>query len=121
MEHGWLDALASLDELVAGTHEERAASADLWAMTPEQRVGAMWGGRLSLLQLTEWSRRTPREVPLLNGEFAYIVIRTPEWLDAPGQPGCQQTGVGVRECRCGADHAAASRASFGATSPEPVR
>ncbi|MGA2928441.1 MAG: hypothetical protein ABSG43_21095 [Solirubrobacteraceae bacterium] len=54
-------------------------SAALWAMTPAQRIEAMWAGRLTLSQLTEWSGRRPDEVPTLGGELAYIVMRTPEW------------------------------------------
>jgi hypothetical protein len=54
----------------------------LWAMSPAQRVAAMWRGDLTLFQLTRWSSRAPREVPLLGGEFAYIVMRTPEWAES---------------------------------------
>jgi hypothetical protein len=54
-------------------------SAALWAMTPAERIEAMWAGRLTLSQLTEWSSQRPDEVPRLGGELAYIVMRTPEW------------------------------------------
>jgi hypothetical protein len=54
-------------------------SAALWTMTPAERIEAMWAGRLTLSQLTEWSGRRPDEVPRLGGELAYIVMRTPEW------------------------------------------
>jgi hypothetical protein len=54
----------------------------LWAMSPAQRVAAMWRGDLTLFQLTRWSSRASHEVPLLGGEFAYIVMRTPEWAEA---------------------------------------
>ena len=54
-------------------------SAALWAMTPAERIEAMWAGRLTLSQLTEWSSHRPDEVPRLGGELAYIVMRTPEW------------------------------------------
>jgi hypothetical protein len=120
MEHGWLHILDSLGALTAGTPEQRAASAALWALTPEQRVAAMWRGELSLLELTEWSRRAPQEVPTINGEFAYIVIRTPEWLEAADQPRCPHTGDGVRECRCGLDHAKALAASSDAAPSAPI-
>ena len=53
----------------------------LWAMSPAQRVAAMWRGDLTLFQLTRWSSRASHEVPLLGGEFAYIVMRTPEWAE----------------------------------------
>jgi hypothetical protein len=120
MKHGWLHTLDSLNALTTGTPDQRAASAALWALTPEQRVAAMWRRELSLLQLTEWSRRAPREVPTINGEFAYIVIRTPEWLEASDQPRCPHTGNGVRECRCGLDHAKAIVASSDAGTSSPA-
>ncbi len=50
-------------------------------MTPADRVAAMWRGELTLFQLTRWSSRAPHEVPLIGDEFAYIVMRTPEWAD----------------------------------------
>jgi hypothetical protein len=53
----------------------------LWAMSPAQRVAAMWRGDLTLFQLTRWSSRASHEVPLLVGEFAYIVTRTAEWAE----------------------------------------
>jgi hypothetical protein len=56
--------------------------ATLWAMTKGQRVQAMWHGELSLAQLCKWSSRHPDEVPLIAGEFAWIVIRTPAWAEA---------------------------------------
>jgi hypothetical protein len=121
MSQGWLDTLNSLNALVAGTPEERAASAALRAMTPSQRVAAMWRGELSLLQLTEWSRRAPQEVPLINGEFAYITLNTVEYLEDPNQPECPVTGQGARECRCSTGHRKAIAASSGATSPERLR
>jgi hypothetical protein len=57
----------------------------LWAMTAAQRVSAMWRGQLTRHQLSKWSSRAPHEVPILGGEFAWIVIRTPEWAE-PSQP-----------------------------------
>lgn len=54
----------------------------LWAMTRAERVAAMWHSQLTLRQLCQWSSRAPHEVPLLAGEFAWIVMRTPEWAEA---------------------------------------
>ncbi len=54
----------------------------LWAMTKQQRIDAMWAGRLTMYQLTEWSGKRPSEVPRLGGEFVWHVMRTPEWADA---------------------------------------
>lgn len=54
----------------------------LWAMSAEQRVGAMRRGELTLSQCLEWARRAPEEVPLLEGEFEFIAGATPEVADA---------------------------------------
>jgi hypothetical protein len=62
-------------------HEQAELDA-LWAMTAQQRIDAMWAGQMSLSQLTEWTARRPREVPLLGREWAWIEMRTPEWADA---------------------------------------
>ena len=53
---------------------------ELWSMSAAERVAAMWRGDLSLFQLCKWSTRRPHEVPLLGGELAWIVMRTPDWL-----------------------------------------
>lgn len=53
----------------------------LWAMSSTERVAAMWRGYLTLYQLSRWSSRAQDEVPLLGGEFAWIVMRTPEWAE----------------------------------------
>ncbi|MGH2878683.1 MAG: hypothetical protein ACRDK4_03630 [Solirubrobacteraceae bacterium] len=47
-------------------------------MTPEERVSAMRRGELSFWQLYNWAARAKHEVPLLNGEFEFIAISTPE-------------------------------------------
>ena len=54
-------------------------SEDLWALTRAQRQQAMWNGALTLFQLREWTARAPHQVPTLGREFAWIVMRTPEW------------------------------------------
>lgn len=63
------------------TREEQ--SRRLWEMSAAERVAAMYRGELSLFQCLQWASRRPREVPLINGEFAFIAIRTPEVADAP--------------------------------------
>lgn len=50
----------------------------LWRMTAAEQVAAMWRRELTPLQLLRWSSRRPYEVPLLGGEFAWIVMDTPE-------------------------------------------
>jgi hypothetical protein len=54
----------------------------LWEMSPTERIAGMWRGDLTLYQLSRWSSRAQHEVPLLGGEFAWIVMRTPEWAEA---------------------------------------
>lgn len=50
----------------------------MWQMTPSQRVDAMRRGRLSYEQLAAWSSRHPEQVPLVNGEYEWLVALTPE-------------------------------------------
>jgi hypothetical protein len=59
----------------------------LWAMTRDERIAAMWRGELSLRQLCQWSSRAQHEVPLLGGEFAWIVMRTPDWAEPSNKLG----------------------------------
>ncbi|MDQ3740345.1 MAG: hypothetical protein M3389_05295 [Actinomycetota bacterium] len=54
----------------------------LWEMTAAERVTAMRAGRLSPRQLSMWASRRPREVPVLNGEFEFIAMLTPEVAEA---------------------------------------
>jgi hypothetical protein len=51
-------------------------------MTRAERVAAMWSAQLTLQELARWSSHAPHEVPLLGGEFAWIAMRTPEWIEA---------------------------------------
>jgi hypothetical protein len=46
---------------------------------PRRADRAMWRSELTLRQLCQWSSRAQHEVPMLAGEFAWIVMRTPEW------------------------------------------
>jgi hypothetical protein len=66
---------------VAGGRATPAQEAQLWAMSPAERIAAMNEGRLSLTQLTAWSARRPSEVPLIGGEFAYIAMYDPEYCE----------------------------------------
>jgi hypothetical protein len=65
----------ALSPRALGEHE----SDELWALTRTQRQQAMWNGALTLFQLREWTGRAPTEIPTLGREFAWIVMRTPEW------------------------------------------
>ena len=74
----------------ADRHERSCASDEsraLWAMSRSERIAAMWRSQLTTRQLSQWSSRTPHEVPLLGGEFAWIAMRTPEWAEATDKPG----------------------------------
>ncbi len=53
----------------------------LWQMPVSQRIAAMRRGELTLEQCSAWAARHPEQVPLLDGEFEYITIFTPEVLD----------------------------------------
>jgi hypothetical protein len=59
--------------------------ARLWSMTPDERVRAMHAGELSLRLCLHWASRRPSEVPLVNGEFAFVALYTPEAADERGQ------------------------------------
>lgn len=67
--------VARVDEVKAREHELSEA---LWAMTPAERQAAMWQGELTQSQLYEWAKRAREEVPLIDGEFAFIAMSTPE-------------------------------------------
>lgn len=66
------------EQLAAAERARHARLRRLWQMPPEQRVAAMRRGELTLEQLAAWSARHPEQVPMLNGEFEWIAIRTPE-------------------------------------------
>ncbi|WP_249011866.1 hypothetical protein [Conexibacter sp. DBS9H8] len=68
--------MTSLLEAPARTSRQRPV--ELWDMTATERAEAMLAGRLSWDQCWEWARHRPGEVPLLNGEFWFIAIKTPE-------------------------------------------
>jgi hypothetical protein len=76
---GALVVPATLHEQLAAAERSRHARLRwLWQMPPQQRVAAMRRGELTLEQLAAWSARHPEQVPMLNGEFEWIAIRTPE-------------------------------------------
>jgi hypothetical protein len=75
------------DTLMHQLAAERAHRAelhrDLAKMTPAERQAAMHNGTLTPAQLWEWARHQPDEVPLINGEWAFIAAHTPEVAEAP--------------------------------------
>jgi hypothetical protein len=50
----------------------------LWQKTPVQRVAAMRRGELTYEQLAAWSARHPDEVPVVHGEFEWLLAKLPE-------------------------------------------
>jgi hypothetical protein len=88
-------------ENVSGRHQRPDvcdAYRALWAMTRAERIAAMWRGELSLRQLCQWSSRAQHEVPLLGGEFAWIVMRTPDWgAEASNKLGANQVPADLHE------------------------
>jgi len=79
--------------------EFEEAKRRLWAMTPDERVQAMRSGRLSLRLCLHWASRRPQEVPLLNGEWEFIAVSTPEVADA-AEPRSQRERVTESLVRC---------------------
>ncbi len=73
-----------LDGRLTATPRSDTEIPQLWRMSRSARVTAMWRGELTLAQLRTWSARRPSEVPLLAREFAWIIMRTPDW--AEGRP-----------------------------------
>jgi hypothetical protein len=67
-----------LDRLLGVTPSRRERRECLWRMTAEQRVAAMYAGELSLADCLAWAACFPDEPPTINGEWAFIAIRTPE-------------------------------------------
>lgn len=43
-------------------------------LTREQRIAGMITGRFSYAQLCWWASRWPHEVPLINGEYAFLAL-----------------------------------------------
>lgn len=75
--------------IVAARPRSRAEQLrDLWAMTPAQRVAAMYRGDLSLLACCAWAARYPDEVPRIQtgtspgGEFAFLAAFEPDVAEA---------------------------------------
>ena len=62
-------------EITADRHERRAL---LRPLGREGRLAAYRRGELDFDSCYLWAARWPHEVPLVNGEFEFIVITTPE-------------------------------------------
>jgi hypothetical protein len=60
---------------------KRARSArlrSLWQLSVPERIAAMRRGELTYEQLAAWSARYPEQVPMVHGEFEWIIAKTPE-------------------------------------------
>jgi hypothetical protein len=71
-----------MERLAAHRARRQEQTRDLWEMTSEERVDAMWSGRLTGSELLDWARRRPHEVPQIEGEFAFLALNTPEVAEA---------------------------------------
>lgn len=71
-----------MERLAAQRASRHERSQALWKMTAERRRAAMWRGELTWGQLFEWAKLAPHEVPLIDGEFAFIAAYTPEVAEA---------------------------------------
>jgi hypothetical protein len=67
-----------IDQILQDLRARDARLRALWEMTPSERVAAMRRGELTLEQCSAWAARHPEQVPLLNGEFEYLAMFTPE-------------------------------------------
>ncbi|MFZ1153918.1 MAG: hypothetical protein WAN93_03325 [Solirubrobacteraceae bacterium] len=66
------------DQMMQDLKARDARLRALWEMTPAQRVASMRRGELTLEQCAAWAARHPDQVPLVNGEFEYLTMYTPE-------------------------------------------
>lgn len=55
--------------------------AALEAMTPAQRIAAMYRGDLSYPQLCRWAAAHPEQMAVVNGEFVFITAHLADVLD----------------------------------------
>jgi hypothetical protein len=67
-----------IDQIFQDLDARGARLRTLWQMTAAQRIAARRRGVLSLDLCAAWAARHPEQVPLLNGEFEYIAVLTPE-------------------------------------------
>ncbi len=76
-----MNQTTTFDQALQGLRARDARLRALWEMTVAQRIAAMRRGELTLEQCSAWAARYPEQVPLLNGEFAYLSAFTPEVRD----------------------------------------
>jgi hypothetical protein len=71
-----------MESLTAQRASRRERSQALWKMSAQERVSAMWRGELTWGQLYEWASKARHQVPLIDGEYAFIAAQTPEAAEA---------------------------------------
>ncbi|HTX09802.1 MAG TPA: hypothetical protein VME22_14370 [Solirubrobacteraceae bacterium] len=67
-----------LEQLERAERERAARLRSLWQLSVPERIAAMRRGELTYEQLAAWSARHPKQVPILHGEFEWIIAKTPE-------------------------------------------
>jgi hypothetical protein len=72
---------ACFDQMLDALNAREARLRSLWQMTVGGRIAAMRRGELTLEQCAAWAARYPEQVPIVNGEFEYIAMFTPEVCD----------------------------------------
>jgi hypothetical protein len=66
------------EQLARRERERRGRLRSLWQMTVPERIAAMRRGELTYEQLAAWSARHPDQLPVIHGEFEWIIAKTPE-------------------------------------------
>jgi hypothetical protein len=71
-----------MESLARQRESRRERSQALWKLSADERVAAMWRNELTWGQLYEWASKAGHEVPLIDGELAFIAAYTPEVAEA---------------------------------------
>ena len=66
------------EQLERAQRERAARLRSLWQLSVPERIAAMRRGELTYEQLAAWSARHPDQVPMVHGEFEWILAKTPE-------------------------------------------
>jgi hypothetical protein len=61
--------------------DRRMRDQALEAMTREERIALFWANGMSLEDCCRWAEFYRHEVPLINGEFAFHMVNSPEVCD----------------------------------------
>jgi hypothetical protein len=66
------------EQLERAQRARAARLRSLWQLSVPERIAAMRRGELTYEQLAAWSARHPDQVPMVHGEFEWILAKTPE-------------------------------------------